>query len=261
MPLCHAHSCVQEARYQPLLLPSKCRTRGGSGRLCQTTKRPATPASPGLTCGLGQGRAHLGTATCLLGNAAIPRRGIPRGKPGRRHDYSLAGRDAACERRPQQRARRGLEATAGARPWDTSAEPPSPSSWRGGVGPCHGVAVGQLWPPRSVRTCCPLVAPREDGSRARHPATARSVAVTPQPLRRDPRGLILRGAPRLGKTSPATRMRNIPECQHTMISRTGWFVTPFLPSRCQECPTLPATCLPLPPRQSPSANPLSLLML
>lgn len=162
MPLCHARSCVQEARYQPLLLP----------RLCQTTKQPATPAPPGLTRGLGQGRAHLGSATCLLGNAAIPWRGIPRGKPGRRHDYSLAGRDVACERRPPQRAGRGLQATAGARPWDTSAEPPPTprSSWRGGVGPCHGVAVGQLWPPRSVRTCCPLVAPRQDGSRAGDPA-------------------------------------------------------------------------------------------
>lgn len=176
--------------------------------------------APGAHAWVGQGRAHLGSANRLLGNAAIPRRGIPCGEPGPRHDYSLAGRDAACERRPPQRAGRGLQATAGARPWDTSAEPPPPprSSWRGCVGPCHGVAVGPLWPPRSVRTCCPLVAPREDGSRAGDPATARSVAVTPQPLCRDPQGLILRGDPRLGKTSPATQMRNIPERQHTMIS-------------------------------------------
>lgn len=54
MPLCHARSRVQEARYQPLLLPSKCRTSGGSGRLCQTTKQPAAPAPPGLTRGWGK---------------------------------------------------------------------------------------------------------------------------------------------------------------------------------------------------------------
>lgn len=211
MPLCHARSCVQEARYQPLLLP----------RLCQTTKQPATPAPPGLTRGLGQGRAHLGSATCLLGNAAIPRRGIPRGKPGRRHDYSLAGRDAACERRPPQRAGRGLQATAGARPWDTSAEPPPPPTSeqlegrrgalpRRGCGAVVAAAVREdLLPSRG--TAAGWLSGR--GSR-----TARSVAVTPQPLRRDPRGLILRGDPRLGKTSPATQMRNITERQHTTIS-------------------------------------------
>lgn len=72
-----------------------------------------------------------------------------------------------CSRRAQTPGACTLGACTQPQACGSGTPPPSPpgqlwDAW----GPATGMAAGQLWPRRSVRTCCPLVASPVDGSRA-----------------------------------------------------------------------------------------------
>lgn len=152
-------------------------------------------------------RIHLQTVTHHLGNATTPRHSIPCGSLGE-------GMTTACAhpRRAHADAHKQPRMCVHGTPWLSPR-----SGWRGGTGvlwdlPC--LAAGQLWPPRSVRTCCPLVAPREDGSRAG--AAPRLALLLSPPSPSDGTSSCMELRPRndeSGNTNPEHA-----ECPHAMIS-------------------------------------------